>query len=117
MCALAAGLLTAAAPGVADTHTVVELLERWRRRPSRPRLRYPAALGRWPAVVGLFVVLLVPLPADDGWSPRLIGTALLACTLLTWIAMSLFGKEVWLARGGVVTVGHGLCASLRLGGR
>ena len=94
-----------------------ELLERWRRRPSRPRLRYPAALGRWPAVVGLFVVLLVLLHADDGWSPRLIGTALLAYTLLTWIGMSLFGKEIWLARGEVVTVAYGLFASLRLGGR
>jgi len=94
-----------------------EIAERLRRAPLAARRGYPLALGRWPAVALLLLVLLAALDRGPDWSPPLVGAVLLAYTLVTWHAMRAFGKDAWLGHGEVVTVTYRMLAGLRLGAR
>ena len=77
---------------------------------DRPRLRYPSALGIWPACLMLltfsWIELVYPSPAE----PRHIAWFATAYTLLTWAGMALFGSETWLQRGELFTLVFGTLA-------
>jgi hypothetical protein len=76
------------------------------------RLRYPEALGMWPAVGLLLAVSWTELVFPSPAVPANIAWLALAYSLLTWCGMVLFGSEIWAARGEVFTVFFGLFARL-----
>jgi hypothetical protein len=86
---------------------------------QRPaHLRYPAALGRWPAALGLgaFVSLEVVYGSSGGvaagLSPHTVAVAALAYSVYTLAMMALFGAEEWCDRGEVFSVYFGMFAQL-----
>lgn len=86
---------------------------------QRPtHLRYPEALGRWPAAVGLlaFVWLEVVYGSSGGIavgvSPQTTATAALLYSAYTLAMMALFGVEKWCRTGEVFSVYFGMFARL-----
>ncbi len=77
---------------------------------SGPRLRYPAWLGVWPAVVLFLVFLWLEIVWEGSDHPANLACVLLAYAMLTWTAMAIFGREEWLRRGEVFTLIFGLLA-------
>jgi len=71
-------------------------------------LDYPAWLGAWPAVVlfGLFAWL--ELISEAGTVPRNLATAIATYSGLTWCAMAVFGRDVWLGRGEAFSLAFGV---------
>jgi hypothetical protein len=73
-------------------------------RALRPRLHYPDALGVWPAVVLLlafaWIELVYPAPAV----PATIACLAVGYSVLTWLGMALFGRDIWLRHGEVFSV-------------
>jgi hypothetical protein len=81
----------------------LDTLYRWAERLFRRRLwlglRYPPALGQWPAV-GLFLAFAwLELISESADTPATLAKLLLAYSALTWSGMLLFGREEWLQRG------------------
>jgi hypothetical protein len=73
--------------------------ERLFRHPLCLGLRYPPALGQWPAV-GLFLAFAwLELISESADTPATLAKLLLAYSALTWSGMLLFGREEWLRRG------------------
>jgi hypothetical protein len=72
---------------------------------------YPARWARWPAVIGLAVVIWIELVAriEGG---RTLGMILIAYTFLTVAAMGYFGRDTWRARGEVFSVWFGVLGRL-----
>jgi hypothetical protein len=74
------------------------------------RLRYPARLGVWPAVVLLlgfsWIELVYPAPAV----PKTIACLAAGYSVLTWIGMALFGRDTWIRHGEVFSVVFGTFA-------
>lgn len=67
---------------------------------ASPRFAYPDALGRWPAVAGLFAFgWLELISGEDGRKPSLIVSLAIAYFVFQVIGMSLFGAKRWLERG------------------
>lgn len=68
------------------------------------RLRYPSALGTWPAVGVLAVFawteLVYPAPQD----PARLAVAVAAYAAFTALGMAIFGPRAWLARAEAFTV-------------
>ncbi|HEX2142777.1 MAG TPA: hypothetical protein VHK28_10990, partial [Candidatus Limnocylindria bacterium] len=87
-------------PSLSPFRTVFGLLERGAGALGARRLDlglpYPTVLGRWPAVVLLFVALWCELVLFNSDSPRLIANLLLGYTVLTMAGMLLFGRIAWL---------------------
>ncbi len=84
---------------------------------QRPaHLRYPEALGRWPAAVGLlaFVWLEIIYGASGGvavgLSPHPAAVAALVYTFYTLVMMAIFGVEKWCQTGEVFSVYFGMFA-------
>ena len=73
-------------------------------------LRYPDALGAWPAVVLFVAFVWMELVWDRSDSPAYLAVAMLAYSALTWLGMLLFGRAQWLSRGEVFTLVFGLLA-------
>jgi hypothetical protein len=72
---------------------------------SMPKpLPYPERLGRWPAVVGLFLFAVLELVVQDGNLPRTVVIAALIYSAATWVGMALYGIEEWLDRGEAFSV-------------
>jgi hypothetical protein len=72
---------------------------------SMPKpLPYPERLGRWPAVVGLFLFAALELVVEDGNLPRTVVIAALIYSAATWVGMALYGIEEWLDRGEAFSV-------------
>ena len=75
-----------------------------------PRLRYPEALGVWPAVALLlafaWIELVYPTPAV----PAQIACLAVGYSILTFLGMALFGAEMWLRHGEVFSVVFGTFA-------
>jgi hypothetical protein len=68
-------------------------------RRAKPLLRYPAWLAYWPAIVlflGFAWFELIDIAPDN---PERLAVAVGAYWLFTFIALVLFGEEVWLSRG------------------
>ena len=68
------------------------------------RLRYPAALGVWPAFVLLLAFAWVELIYPNPAVPRLIAWLAVAYSILTFAGMFVFGRECWLQHGEVFTL-------------
>lgn len=69
-------------------------------RPPAPRLAYPDALGRWPAVVGLVAFGWLELVSGEiGQNPQRLAILALAYFTFQVAGMSLFGTQRWLERG------------------
>jgi hypothetical protein len=83
--------------------TVYDLV-RGRRPPARPLATYPSRWGIAPAI--LFFVGFVWMELLWGGSevPRSLALAVLAYSACTWLAMVVFGRDVWLARGELFSV-------------
>jgi hypothetical protein len=91
--------------------TIFAAVERLSKRVAkRSRLRYPAALGVWPACLLLLVFSWIELVHPSPAVPRHIAWFATAYTLLTWTGMALFGSETWLQRGEVFTLVFGTFA-------
>jgi hypothetical protein len=73
-------------------------------------LRYPDALGAWPAVVLFLAFVWMELVWEHSDSPAYLATAMLAYCALTWLGMLFFGRARWLRHGEVFTLVFGLLA-------
>ena len=71
-------------------------------------LRYPDALGAWPAVVLFLAFVWMELVWEHSDSPAYLAAAMLAYSALTWLCMLLFGRAQWLCVGEVFTLVFGL---------
>lgn len=80
------------------------------RRARRVRLKYPEALGVWPAFLLLLVFSWTELVYPSPAVPRHIAWFATAYALLTWAGMALFGSETWITRGEVFTLVFGTFA-------
>jgi hypothetical protein len=86
---------------------------------ERPaHLRYPAALGRWPAAVGLIAVVWLEIVYGAsggvavGLSPHAAAVAALLYSGYTLAMMALFGVEQWCRTGEVFSVYFGMFGRL-----
>ena len=75
-------------------------------------LAYPERLGRWPATVGIFLFAALELVASGGDKPQNVAIATLVYTAATFVAMSLYGVEQWIARGEAFSVYFNLFARI-----
>lgn len=73
-------------------------------------LRYPDAIGAWPAVVLFLAFVWMELVWEHSDSPAYLAAAMLAYSALTWLGMLFFGRAQWLCRGEVFTLVFGLLA-------
>lgn len=76
--------------------TLIALLERMGLDLSRERLRYPAALGYWPAFV--FYLALIWIELFFAPLPRTPAIALIVYSAITLIGVVLFGKAAWFSK-------------------
>ena len=73
-------------------------------------LRYPDALGVWPAVILFLGFVWMELVWEYSDSPRHLVSAMLGYSALTWLGMWLFGRAQWLCHGEVFALVFGLLA-------
>lgn len=73
-------------------------------------LRYPDAVGAWPAVVLFLVFVWMELVWEHSDSPGYLAVAMLAYSAFTWLGMLLFGRAQWLCRAEVFALVFGLLA-------
>jgi hypothetical protein len=87
-------------PSLSPFRTLFGLLERAARWAGFDRLdlglRYPAVLGRWPAVLLLFVTVWCELILPDRIAPRTVALLMGSYTVVTLIGVFLFGRVGWL---------------------
>ncbi len=60
---------------------------------------YPSWLGLWPAAVLFGLFAWFELIGETGTVPRILATTIAVYSILTWLAMAAFGRDVWLGRG------------------
>jgi len=82
----------------------------WPARKLALGLRYPDALGAWPAIVLFLAFVWMEVVWEHSDSPARLATAMLAYAALTWLGMLLFGRAQWLGRGEVFALVFGLLA-------
>ncbi|HZZ93203.1 MAG TPA: hypothetical protein VFE23_11635 [Usitatibacter sp.] len=76
----------------------------------RPRLRWPEALGAWPAI-GLFLVFAWLELVWEGRSiPSRLAGCVIAFSVLTWTGMFLFGRRTWLRHADPFALAFGILA-------
>ncbi len=84
-----------------------------RSRPGRKLalgLRYPDALGAWPAVFLFLAFVWMELVWEYSDSPAHLASAMLAYSALTWLGMLAFGRARWLSHGEMFALVFGLFA-------
>jgi hypothetical protein len=74
------------------------------RRALSAGLRYPEALGVWPAVVLLLALAWVELVYPSPAVPAHLACLAVGYSALTFAGMALFGREAWLRNGEVFSV-------------
>ena len=79
---------------------------------SEPLARYPERLGRWPAVVLLFLFTALELAYFEPANPRALGLAILLYTAIMWIGATVFGRDAWFAHGDGFTLYFGFLATM-----
>ena len=72
---------------------------------------YPARLGKWPAVLGLAVVIWLELVAR-GEGGRSLGLFLIGYTFITVAGMAYFGRAAWRANGETFSAWFGVLGRL-----
>jgi hypothetical protein len=86
---------------------------RWGERampPSPGRLRYPRALGMWPAVVLFGAFAWTELVYDGRSIPARLSLMATVYSLITWAGMLAFGRAVWLRNGDPFAGAFGILA-------
>jgi hypothetical protein len=87
-------------PALSPFRTIFAGLERAAQAVGLSRLdaglRYPAALGRWPATLLLIGAVWAELVLPDRTTPTTIALLLTGYTLVTLLGMVLFGRIAWL---------------------
>ncbi len=79
---------------------------------------YPERFGRWPAALGIVAFAWLELVYGQGGfqtvglTPHTTAVAAIAYSIYTFIAMALFGREAWLARGETFSVYFGMFSRL-----
>jgi hypothetical protein len=73
---------------------------------------YPDKLGRWPAVVGLWLFTWIELVSGWGENPATLVTAALGYTVLMLAAQVYWGVETWSRRGEAFAVYFGMFSRL-----
>jgi len=73
-------------------------------------LRYPPALGVWPAFALLLAFSWIELVYPNPAVPQFIAWLAVAYSLLTFAGMAVFGREAWLQHGEVFTLVFGTFA-------
>jgi hypothetical protein len=73
---------------------------------------YPERLGRWPAAIGLLGFTWIELASGWGQQPRTLATAIVGYSVLTWLAMAVYGAEQWSARGETFSVYYNLISRI-----
>lgn len=73
-------------------------------------LPYPKALGAWPAVVFMVIFAALELVSESAELPRPLAMLILQYSIVTWIGMFAFGRDVWLRNGEVFSMVFGLLA-------
>jgi hypothetical protein len=81
------------------------------RRPSAP-LEYPAAWGRWPAVLGILGFAWLELGYVNKADPPTLAALSLGYAVVQLVAMGLFGVERWTERGDAFSVYFNLYSRL-----
>ena len=90
----------------------------WRASRRRPPFDYPERFGRWPAALGIVAFAWLELVYGQGGfqtvglTPHTIAVAAIAYSIYTFVAMGLFGREAWLARGETFSVYFGMFSRL-----
>jgi hypothetical protein len=64
-----------------------------------PPFEYPARLGRWPAVVLLFLFAALELAYVNPSGPRALAIAIAVYSVLTWLGAIAFGADAWFRYG------------------
>ena len=81
-------------------------------------LAYPERLGRWPAVIGLFLFVWLELVYGEGSgvavgvSPEAVARATVIYSVYTLVMTALFGREAWFRNGETFSVYFGMFGSL-----
>jgi hypothetical protein len=87
---------------------------------QRPaHLAYPQRLGRWPAAIGLLVVVWLEVVYGDAGvalTPHALAVAALVYSAYALAMMALFGVEEWCERGEVFSVYFGMFGRLGIFG-
>ena len=80
--------------------------------PGRPGqlLPFPDSWGQWPALLLFFAFIWIELIGKIGAVPFHLSVLIIAYSIITWLGMLLFGKNVWLRRGEAFSVAFGLFA-------
>jgi hypothetical protein len=77
-----------------------------------PPARYPERLGRWPAALLLLAFVTLELAYPNSAAPRTLAVAIAVYSWITWLGMSVFGREAWLRHGEAFSVYFGLLARI-----
>ena len=92
----------------------------WRRVAGKApaHLAYPERLGRWPAVIGLFLFVWMELIYGEGSgvavgvSPDVVVKDAASSEIYTLVMTGLFGREAWFRNGEIFSVYFGMFGSL-----
>ncbi|MGI8729869.1 MAG: fenitrothion hydrolase [Solirubrobacteraceae bacterium] len=82
------------------------------RRELPAPMPYPAALGRWPAAVGILAFAWIELVYSGGSDPSNLAVLMLAYAAVQLVGMSLYGVEQWNDNGDAFAVYFGLFARI-----
>jgi hypothetical protein len=80
-------------------------------------LSYPERLGCWPAAVLLFAFTALELAYTEPANPRALALAIFLYSWVTWVGMTIFGRDVWLRNGEAFSVYFGLLGRIAPFGR
>jgi hypothetical protein len=73
---------------------------------------YPAALGRWPAALGIVAFVWLELIYPDRTDPSNLAVLMLAYAAIQLVGMSLYGIEPWTRYGDAFSSFYGLIARM-----
>jgi len=71
-------------------------------------LAYPPWLGVWPAIALFSLFAWFELIFESAKVPNTLATAILIYSGVTWFAMAVFGRDVWLGRGEAFSLAFGV---------
>jgi hypothetical protein len=80
-------------------------------------IEYPERLGRWPAALLLFAFTALELAYVEPANPRALALAIFLYSWVTWVGMTVFGRETWLRNGEAFSVYFELLGRIAAFGR
>jgi len=75
-----------------------------------PIFSYPVWLKQWPIVVLFGVFAWLELISGLAELPRTLAMLIVAYSVITWVGMAVFGRDVWLKNGEIFDAVYGLLA-------